>query len=58
MSDKRGADQVAEGVEELEDAIRKNCIFAHEEFQDDKEEWKKFLMVHPSPYPLVSRTCI
>jgi len=58
MSDKRGADQVAEGVEELEDAIRKKVKEAHEENQDDKEEWESFLMVHPSPYPLVSRTSI
>jgi hypothetical protein len=58
MSDKRGADQVAEGDEELGDAIRKKVKVAHEEFQDDKEEWEVVLMVHPSPYPLVSRTSI
>ena len=60
MSGKRGADQVAEGDEELEDEIRKKVKEAHEEYDEDeeKEDLEKRLMVHPSPYPLVSRSSI
>jgi hypothetical protein len=58
MSGKRGADQVAEGDEELEDEIRKKVNGAHEELKADKKELEERLMVHPLTYPLVSRTSI